>query len=141
MCRERHHAVNSVHPIVANLRKQQHRQGRPILVGNQSTPRVPNLGRTGTVNDPAVPGQLRKYAGRNSHVGNGRCQGTPAARSEIRQWRVRVVLSQPRPGAERQHDDPQQPFIPRRLPCVIQRSLNGTGLTAAVGHYVEPPVM
>jgi hypothetical protein len=61
MCRERHHAVNSVHPIVANLRKQQHRQGRPILVGKQSTPRAPNLGRTGTVNDPAVPGHNPPY--------------------------------------------------------------------------------
>jgi hypothetical protein len=40
------------------------------------------------------------------------------------QWLEWVGQSQPRPGAERRHYDPQQPLTPRWLPCVVQQPLD-----------------
>ena len=45
----------------------------------------------------------------------------------------RVGQSQPRLGAKRLHYDPQQPFTPRWLPCVLQRSLDQIASMPATG--------
>ena len=63
---------------------------------------------------------------------NGCYQGTPASRPENPQRQVRVGQSHPRPGAERRHYDPQQPFTPRWLPCVVQRPLDQIASMPAV---------
>jgi hypothetical protein len=51
--------------------------------------------------------------------------------------RLWVGQSQPRSRAERRHCDPQQPFTPRLLPCVVQRPLDQIASVPATGQFAS----